>query len=96
MITFTLCLLSFVLGYRLRRNRKAQPVKIHITLNGNDFDVETTAEENVQIDDDFIALFRTWVNALNTDAVKLEELTDRLKASNTRLESSVERNSKGD
>lgn len=67
-------------------------MKIHITLNGNDFDVEATAEEELQIDADFIGLFRTWVNAQNVDAVKLEELTARLKASNTDLSEAVDRN----
>lgn len=85
-----ICLLG-VITWALRRREQVNTVDIHITLGSNTFDVKSEGEGSV-IDDDFNGLFRLWVNAQAPDAVKLEELTDRLKSSTNRLQSAIDRN----
>jgi len=65
-------------------------LKVAITLGGNTFTFEG--------DESPVELFRMWLNAQQPgqDAVKIEELTNRLRNNNTTLANVVEQFTKGD
>ena len=67
-------------------------MRIIVTLGNNTLDVDG----EFTLDGPFSALLRTWINAAlpNNDAVTLEELTERLKAANDALASTVAAHSK--
>jgi len=62
-------------------------VKIIVKLGENTLEVEG----EFVFDATFNAVLRTWINAAlpNNDAIKLEEVTERLRVANEKLEATV-------
>lgn len=65
------------------------PLKLNINIGENRFE----AEGDVNVDEQFVSLFRTWINAQGLgDAVTVETLTGNLERQNTQLEAAVAAN----
>lgn len=66
-------------------------MNVHITLNGNAFEVtgEFTSPETIEL---LETIFRSWVNAQSDTPGKLDELTAKLRSQTDSLAESVKAN----
>jgi hypothetical protein len=66
-------------------------MKLIVTLNGNTFTADDSDEHGEGLDMDKLQpLFTSWINAQSSDAEKMSDLTDRLRVSRERLQSTVD------